>query len=128
MVGQLAHTAIDVVYVSECHEIASNCWVARAHTHSLLDKLGLSAGDAQAQILLPFVCFVSVQTAVYYCCVHLMSCGLNAVQLSPHVYWVGAMDWNARDIHGIVLSLHWIVCDVIMMTTFFLAVLCCALH
>jgi len=26
--------------------------------------------------------------------------GLHAVRLTPRVYWVGAIDWNVRDIHG----------------------------
>ena len=25
---------------------------------------------------------------------------MKAVQISPHVYWVGAIDWNLRDFHG----------------------------
>ena len=25
---------------------------------------------------------------------------LSAVQLKPDVYWVGALDWNAREFHG----------------------------
>ncbi len=29
-----------------------------------------------------------------------MSPSLNAVKISDHVYWVGAIDWDARDFHG----------------------------
>ena len=25
---------------------------------------------------------------------------LSAVQIKPDVYWVGALDWNAREFHG----------------------------
>ena len=25
---------------------------------------------------------------------------MKALQISPHVYWVGAIDWNLRDFHG----------------------------
>ena len=29
---------------------------------------------------------------------------MKALQISPHVYWVGAIDWNLRDFHGYATS------------------------